>query len=1373
LKSLFKGDLIVQRALAPLLLAVLFPSSLHAAKIPISGRAVDSGGKAVAAAKVLLIPIPTVAESGKLELAGKADPEPAVSATTDASGGFQIAAPDAGMWKVRIEARGMVPLETLLQPLVDEVDLPDAKLSPDSGFKVTVTDPAGKPAAGARVRIADARRSTSLVAWSIPVRLAATGADGSATLPRATDENLTVKVGTAKNPVIERKSVHGATASFHLAAGQTRHLVVRDAQSKGVAGVVVSQDGWTFGRTSESGALDLALPDANGAGLRLAAEDGRSLEYRLRKLATAVPPAPPTAGTPDVATLPAAPPLAGRVVSARDGHPLAGALAWLSGDTGAAVRTGADGSFRLTAPPESTVSVEAAAPGFFAAFAEAGGSRRSPSLALKPRLAAQLGVVVDEAGHGLPGAALTATPVPGTRMSISTFDLSIYRSGGLVHSGAGGRFRLASLLAGVPYSLRIELPGFAPSRADLPLREDGQAAPELRVVLRVGQEAFGMVLDADHRAVAGARASLRPASGSDPMARLLEASRGSAANLFDGTSDAKGRFAVAHLPAGTWELTVKAAGFAPLTVPGLAVPEGKGATDLGTVVLSPGAAVEGQVVDPDGKPIEGAEIRALTHGAIGNMFVISRDPGAADAFTAADGAFRLEDRAPGQALDLTVSHPGYGQGKAQGVAVPSAEPVRIVLQPTARVSGRVLGKDGKGIAGARVTLSEMVTMNMGGRSMMRPGNWKPGVTDEDGAFSYSDVSPGNVEVRAEAPRHQAAELKGLEAKPGQELTGVELLLPAAAIVEGRVVSPDGQPVPGAEVTVTKTDSAQGIGFSDIITQTDGDGRYILDGVPPGPRTLEARAEGYRRAVRDLEVKEGDTTADFTLESGFQVSGRVIDEAGNPVVSAQLLMMAGRSFTGVLSALSGPDGTFHFDGVQPGTFRLTARKTGYAANPLGDTVTVSNASVSGLEVKLAAGGSLTGRITGADFSQLARILVLANGARPGQVDADGIYRIANVPPGDYVVSASVPDTALHAEGRVTLEPGAAEAKLDLQFGKGFTLSGVVLRNGSPLPGAGVELTRTGTFSSHDTSADHQGAFQFGGLDAGTYELAVRTAGGALHKESVEISGDREVRVDLRTASLGGRVTDAADSTPVAGAQVTLEAADGKDTFSQSRTETDSHGAFRLAEVADGAWKLRVSHDGYSPADKNVQVDGADSSDLEISLSPTEGLTLAVVLPSGEAPESIRAGVLDNAGKTVAAGFYPVGENGRVRLSNVPPGSWQIFVDSDFAAPGSVAATVPGPVARIALAPAGVVRVKVPALTQDDTTAKVSLAGPGGAYRAFDYSGQVVSQFDLYHGTQSFSRIPAGTWQVTAKAADGRTFTGTTAVTPGGVVDVTLK
>ncbi len=1356
----------MKRALAPVVLVFLLAlsSPLHAVKLSITGRAVDPGGKGAAGAKVLLIPVPSAVEGAKLAMAGKADPEPVATATTDASGGFQLAAPDAGMWKVRVEARGFVPFEAQLSPLVEDAELPEAKLVADSGVKVTVADPQGKPVTGARVSIAGSGRS--LESWVFPTRLALTGADGSVALPRGAEESLTVRVGTPGFPMSERKSVRTGTASFRLAAGKPRRLLVKDDKGKGVPDVAVWVEDWAVGRTSETGVVDLVLPDAAGAGLRLAAGDGRRLDVRLKALK-------PGTQEPDVVMLPATASITGRLVSAAGGRPLAGGVAWVSEDPGAAVRTGSDGAFRMALPAEPTSSLQGAAAGFFEGQAEAGGNRRTPSLALKPKLAAT-GVVVDEAGRGLPGAAVDASPVPGRRAN--RMDFSLYRSGGFARSGAGGRFRLPNLVPTAAYNLRISLPGYAPAQAEIPAREEGQAAPELRIVLRVGRQAVGLVLDGRRAGVAGAQVKTLPTAAADLLARMRSVLNSDKSNQFAATTDAKGRYILSHLPPGTYDVQVQARGFAPLTVPGLAIPEGQGSTDLGTVVLSPGAAVEGRVVDPAGQPVEGAEVRAAAGKGRGMMLRLpGRDEGPPDAFTAADGSFRLEDRAPGESLDLAVSHPSYGPGSAPGVAVPTEEPVRIVLQPVTRVSGRAIGKDGKGIAGAHVILSEMVAAGFGGVAMMQPGSWKRTVTDADGVFAFSSVSPGGLEIRADAPRHQSAELKGIEARAGQELSGLELLLPPAASVEGRVSAPDGRPVPGAGVSVVQSDSAFGFGFSELSAQTDGDGRYVIDGVPPGARTVEARAEGYRRAVRDLEVAEGTTaTADLTLERGFEISGRVVDEAGNPIASARLMLIAGRDFSGVLSDLSGADGSFRFTGVQEGTFRLSARKEGYTTSPMGDTVTVKGASVSGVEVKLMAGGTITGQLSGLEFSQLSRVRVTANDFRSGQVDADGIYRIPNVPPGEWSVEATVPDTALHAEGHVTLDPGMAEAKLDLQFGKGLTLTGIVLRNGAPLAGAILLLARTGTISRYQADSDHQGVFRFGGLDAGKYELSVRTAGGDQHKEALEIAEDREVQIDLRSASLAGRVIDAFDSSPVAGAEVTLEDLDDKESFFPSRISSDSRGVFRIADVGDGRWKVRATHEGYSPAEKEVQVEGADLGGVELSLSPTEGLMIEVVLPSGQAPERIRAAVLDPAGRTVVSGFYPVGENNRVRLSNVPPGSWQLFVDSDFAAPASVAATVPGPPLRVVLQPAGQVRVIVPALAKEETAATVTFTGSGGVYRTFEpFSNQITSQWDLFQGIRNFTRIPAGTWQVTAKAADGRTFTGTAAVVPGNTVEVTLK
>src|SRR5262249_36617492 len=160
--------------------------------------------------------------------------------------------------------------------------------------------------------------------------------------------------------------------------------------------------------------------------------DGRRLDFRLKALK-------PGTKEPEVVTLPATVPITGRLVSAAGGRPLAGGVAWVSEDLGAAVRAGSDCVFRMAVPGDPAAWVQGTAAGFFENQTEVGGSQRSPSLALKPKLAVT-GVVVDEAGRGLPGAAVNASLVPGRRSGM--MDFSLFRSGGFARSGAAGRFRL-------------------------------------------------------------------------------------------------------------------------------------------------------------------------------------------------------------------------------------------------------------------------------------------------------------------------------------------------------------------------------------------------------------------------------------------------------------------------------------------------------------------------------------------------------------------------------------------------------------------------------------------------------------------------------------------------------------------------------------------------------------------------------------------------------------------------------------------------------------------------------------------------------------------------------------------------------------------
>lgn len=1345
----------------PLLVVLAVP--LHAAGIPITGRVLAPDGKPAAGVRVLLVPELPQFERAKLELGGKAGPAPAATAATDAAGSFRITAPDVGMWTVWLEAPGCVPLETALLPLTEETELADAQLVPDAGLQVKVTDPQGKPVANAWVRVESPRATLAEQPWQVPLRrIAFTDAGGGVTVPRTLDEALTVWAAAPGFLPDRREKVHGSSASLRLAAGTPRRIEVRDERGKAMAGALVAltDSSWIAGRTAEGGGLDLVIP-ASGVDLRLAAEDGRRLDYRLRA-------AKPEEKGAAVIALKAPAPAAGKVVSGRDGRPIPGALVWPDRDLGAGTRAGKDGTFRL-AHVEADVRVYATAPGYFTDLGRAAGGRL-PTFTLPPRLSAA-GIVVDEAGHPVAGANLRAVPTADPRGDRHP---SAGSGGGYTRSAASGRFQLSRLAAGVTYELRAEHAGFAPTRQELPARAPGSPAPNLRVVLHPGRTAFGKVIGADQKPVAGARVSLQPTLPADLVARIWairDPGRSPAV-----ATDASGRFEIRSLPAGTFDLAVRARGFAPLTVPALAIPAGKGTTDLGTVQLAPGGTIHGVVVDPQGEPVADAEVQPWGAERAGVMIRAGRasDDGPAPVFTAADGTFTLEDLAPGAALDLVVTHPGYGPGAAPGVAVPSETPVRVVLQPAARVSGHVTGPDGKPVAGATVALRESATQVVGNPFSHPTRKAHEGVTDDDGAFSFPDVSPGPFQIIATAPRHQRAELRGLEVKPGQDLSGLAILLPAGATVEGKVLAPDGQPLEGADVSVADT-SINGLpGFSFQSATTDADGQYRIEGISPGPHTLEARAAGYRRAVRDVEATVEPRRVDFQLDRGLEVSGRVVDDAGSPVPDARVFISGGTAGSFQSVVISAGDGAFRIPSVEDGTYSLRAAKKGYSAGHIEQDVTVAGAPVSGIELRLSptGEGAITGRLTGLAFSQLASVRLRVNSSLAfGTVDAEGGYRIEHVSPGTWTVQATVPDTPLHAEGQVTLEEGATEARLDLRFGGGHTLSGVVLRNGEPYAGAALVLMRSGT--SLRAATDYQGEFRFEGIEDGTYELQAGTGSGVWHHEEVDVSGDQTLRVELRTVSLSGRVVDATDSSPVAGAKIFLRAAEGFPGSFFPDATTDARGVFQLAEVGEGSWTVQATREGYATAERKIEVEsGSPPGDLEIRLDPTEGVTVEALLPTGRPPDRIRVAALDGGGQVVATGTFPTGENGRTRISNVPPGSWLLLVDSDQSATAMAAASVPGPAVQVVLPPAGRLQVQVPALA-DGPDAKLVLSGTGGLYRTLDWSGAVRSEWDLEAGKWSFDRVPAGVWQVTARAADGRSWSGTATVTPGGAAVVELR
>lgn len=1346
------------RLFLPALLLLALPAA--AAVIPIGGQI---SGTVPKDARALLIPLASQDQASTLELEGKADPAPVASMPVSADGTFRLDAPEAGMWKVVVQAPGFVPKEQTLMPLLEETELPAVKLDRGAKLEVRVTGPDGRPMAGARVRAGALDRGFSFGKneWQVPARTGLTDAQGKIVLPRAASESLLVQAGAEELPFVEKKDVRTSSVTLALTTGSARDVRVLDAAGKPVAGAVVrlGDNRWAAGRTSANGLFAVPLPGRQKLRTLVTAEDGRSATVYLE-------PRKPEETGPRELRLPAVETLAGRVVAAADGRPVAGALVWAD-DPGGFKKTAADGGYKLSAAVGRELALAAAAPGFFQEFDRRmvqAGERRGPTLALEPALTA-VGIVVDEQGKPVPGVEIKAEVSAGPMRSAAMFN-----SGGTARTLATGRFRLTPLMPGVGHKLKLARRGYAPLTAELPPLEPGRAPAEQRFVLRRGRVAFGRVVSQDEQPVAGAQVVLRPAPPSDRMAmmaRFFEAPE----DPLEATSDAAGRFEIRDLPAGTFELTARGAGYAPITVPGLEVPAGGGSTDLGTVMLVPGVALEGIVSDPKGRPVEGAEV--FVSEATGDILPMRPTESAPGAVTGQDGFFRIEDRRAGETVNVDVRRSGFASGGAPGVVAPTREPVRIVLKPSSAVEGRAVDADGKPVGGARVSVvpTEPAAMSRG-FMMFTASSVRAALTADDGSFRLEDVPPGVVELQASAAGKQAAELANLEVLSGQDLKGVEVVLATAAVVEGRVLAA-GRPVPGAAIQTVEPEMGGGTRFFMAPRATsDGDGYYRLDGVAPGTRTVQVEHKSYSKAVRELEVKAGENSLDFSLERGSEISGRVVDEDGRPIPGAQVSLSEGFRSWNLPSGMTGPDGSFRLEGVVDGTYKIQGAKEGYAGGE-GQDVTVAG-SVGSIEVKLSRGGAIVGQLKGLDFTELSQVRVSLSGRDRlmGRVAPDGSYRIDNVAPGEHQVRASVRGER-QADGQVTLEAGVAEVRLDLEFGGGNLLTGRVVRNGEAVRGQVVTLEGP---TEHWGETDHEGRFRFEGLEVGRYELEVLSRRmQSHHKETLDLSGDQDVEIRLATVSLAGRVVDSADRSPIPGASVAILAADGSEDagFFTPESRTDSEGWFRLPDVPEGAWKVRALLSGYAPKDVDVQVDASSPpEDLEIPLQATEGVTLEVLLTSGRSPDSVRTAVIDPSGRVVSNSTYPTGENGRLRVSSVAPGTWDLLLEADGAAPVVVPVTSPGNAGRVVLPLPGILDLKIPALAESRTGAKVRLTDANGKlYRIAWQPGQ--TDHDLRTGARKFERMAPGTWKVDVTADDGRTWTGTATVAAGDTAQVTLQ
>jgi len=938
---------------------------------------------------------------------------------------------------------------------------------------------------------------------------------------------------------------------------------------------------------------------------------------------------------------------------------------------------------------------------------------------------------MDRAGKPLAGSLVWPRHDPGTA----------------VRTDREGRFELTA----APYprwAIQAEAAGFLRGTVQVEGgRRSGEAAAALRLVLERRRPVIGRVVDPAGRPVEGAEVEAGALATGEDVPEPRHAA----------TTGPDGRFAVPHAPAALFAVEVRKPGWAPLRWPEIAAPPGEGPIDLGVLRVVAGAGVSGMVRGREGAPVAGAEVW------------LDRKPAAR---TDPAGAFRIADLRPGEPVDLRVVAEGYLEAAIRGVVPPPAEPLAIRLVPAARLSGRVLDGAGRPVDDAVVELVPRPP-EPGMAGVPRPAGARKLDTKagEDGRFSFADVAPGEMLLKAAASGFQPSAPLPAEVTVGADLRDLVLVLERGATVEGTVSDRRGEPVAGAQVRLGRAE-----GSSDRV------GRFRVEGVAPGTQIAEVDHRDYNRLTLRLEVPPEGTSADFVLTGGWPVAGRVVDEEGEPVAGAQLdLKQLDRMESRAYRAGSGEDGRFRFPRVAGGRYSLTAARDGYAREERFDALAVAGAAAEGLEVVLRAGAVLRGRILGLEPADLPRVRLQASrlegGTREGRVDPAGRYEIADLASGEWQVAATLAGGRRQAGARFSVPRGVRQVERDLQFGDGLTLSGVALFDGGELAGARITLRGLATAVQREVATDYRGAFRIDGLDAGRYRLTVSQPSELLvYNEDLDFTTDREVVIELRTAEISGRVT-APGGRPVAGAYVALyQYVDaGTEPASLFSVVSGPEGGFRQARLATGRYRVVVQRDGYAPFERWLELAAGAAEELAIELTPTEGLDLAVRFATGQAPLVITVSAFGPDGALALAESRGLTPEGFTHIATLPAGTWELWIGAPGAAAERRAVTVPsGAPVEMVLQPAARLKVRIPALAGSDELATVTLADAAGrAFQSPEPGGAPRSVWQLVAGVGWIEGLPPGVWTVQAAGPHGESWRRTVALEPGAARELVLE
>ncbi len=339
--------------------------------------------------------------------------------------------------------------------------------------------------------------------------------------------------------------------------------------------------------------------------------------------------------------------------------------------------------------------------------------------------------------------------------------------------------------------------------------------------------------------------------------------------------------------------------------------------------------VAGRVVDPDGKPLAGADVyleAAYVATRVGESW-----PGPkrlTSGTTGASGQFSLESsflKKDLNSLVLAIRARGFGVRSKTFSVNDVDDPIEIALEPSQPIEGTVYSPNGQPVPNAKVRVQQIYrTVERDASEEERKQAWYLNLTpdeikstnprpywpeivttDDQGQFRYDDLIPRSAAAVMTVLTDEYAPTRVAVAGPNSRKPDYEtyrdpkfmLVLEPPYVVEGRFLDEKtDEPIPGVRLTVMPMSNRRGGNRVDSLEVTTNDeGRYTLRlGAADTYWTQIYPPAGYPGINRSISSREIDQLGgmrkivnyEVKLRPGLLVRGRVVaQDTGEPVAGA--------------------------------------------------------------------------------------------------------------------------------------------------------------------------------------------------------------------------------------------------------------------------------------------------------------------------------------------------------------------------------------------------------------------------------------------------------------------------------------------------------